>query len=217
MKPKTSNCPICQGSSLKPIDEHEPVYWQCADCEYLFLEPSDRLQKASEKSRYEEHNNDLGDPKYLQYLEKTWQKISQDVPPGGLVVDYGCGPTKGLEAVLKGQGFQVVSDDPFFYPTSVVILNHKVDAIYCSEAIEHMYNPIVEIECWLRLLKPGGMISLRTAFHSGENGFRSWWYKDDPTHIGFFNEQTFQWLANRYSLEVCHMHSPYASFRKKAQ
>ncbi|MEO0336492.1 MAG: methyltransferase domain-containing protein [Pseudomonadota bacterium] len=168
-----------------------------------------------ERSRYEEHNNDIEDEKYLQYLRKTWEKVSSEMKGGELIVDYGCGPSKGLHAVLKGKDFQVVSYDPIFYPTSLDVLIGHVDVIYCSEAIEHMYDPRKEIEVWLRLLKSRGWITLRTAFHDGPNTFRDWWYKDDPTHIGFFNKITFETLALQFDLEIRHIHSPYVSFRKK--
>jgi hypothetical protein len=207
-------CPVCEGNSTQPIDDQQPVYLLCTNCDYLFLEPSLRLELEQEQKRYQEHNNDLEDPKYVEYLKKTWDRVSDQLEPGSLVIDYGCGPTRGLQRLLQGQDLQVVSYDPIFYPTSVDVLKGNVDVIFCSEAIEHMYQPKSELERWQSLLKPEGLITLRTAFHKGSEGFREWWYKDDPTHIGFFSVKTFEWISKKYDLEILHMHSPYVSFRK---
>jgi SAM-dependent methyltransferase len=210
--PSMAACLLCKENTVKSLDEQQ-AYWQCSDCGYLFLEPSLRKNLSEEKARYTEHNNDLGDKNYIQYLEKTWSKVNDLVSSGSLVLDYGCGPTKGLEKVLEGSSLRVISYDPIFWPEELDEHRKQIDVIYCSEVIEHMFDPNSELDKWEELLKPGGLITLRTSFHPGPEKFKSWWYKDDPTHIGFFNEKTFEWFAEKRRWEILHMHSPYVSFR----
>jgi hypothetical protein len=32
--------------------------------------------------------------------------------------------------------------------------------------------------------------------------FSTWHYKNDPTHIAFYSEQTFAWLAQQWQLKL---------------
>lgn len=207
-------CLICGSQQLNSIHcSSGEVYHHCQDCDYIFLQPKFRLSSDAEKGRYLEHNNDISDPRYLQYLEKTWKKISAQVK-SGLVMDFGCGPSRGLKQVLKDQDYEVVSYDPIFYPINFEERVNQVDAVFCSEAIEHSYEPLPTFRQMNRVLKNDGWITLRTAFHPGAEAFNDWWYKDDATHVGFFSEKTLEQVAETLGWKIQHIHSPYVVFQK---
>ncbi|MCB0407048.1 MAG: class I SAM-dependent methyltransferase [Bdellovibrionales bacterium] len=207
------NCLLCKSSQLQvATTQDQKQYFFCTKCNYLFLSPFQRLSLDAEKQRYLEHENNLDDPRYLNYLQRTWQQLGLSKTKG-FILDFGCGPTKGLENLLQESQFEILSYDPIFHPLDFVEHHENIDIVFCSEAIEHMFDPSSIFTIWKQLLKKGGQIILRTAFHPGVEQLEGWWYRLDPTHIGFFNEKTFQWVAQNWSFEVQKLHSPYAVFK----
>ena len=79
--------------------------------------------------------------------------------------------------------------------------NTPVELLTCFEAFEHFDEPINELE---KLLKVSRNILLSTVFipdpipHPND-----WWYYgiEHGQHIGFFQEKTFEYLAEKYSLQ----------------
>lgn len=201
------SCPVCESGSLQGLESHGRPFYFCSKCEYVFQSPEARPSFEEEKSRYLEHNNDIEDPRYIKYLKKTWKQLE---PPnqGRVVLDYGCGPTKGLEMLL-GAKYQVLSFDPIFWPQDLSLESGSVDVVFCSEAIEHVFSPSLVFDQWNQLLKPGGAIVLRTCFHPGPESMKDWWYASDETHIGFFNQSTFEWIAKNWGWRLDKVHSPY--------
>jgi 2-polyprenyl-3-methyl-5-hydroxy-6-metoxy-1,4-benzoquinol methylase len=68
--------------------------------------------------------------------------------------------------------------------------------------LEHFYSPKNELDKILNLLKPNGMILIRTERHLGRDHFSSWYYHKDPTHVIFFSKSTFEFVAKRYNLFI---------------
>ena len=87
------------------------------------------------------------------------------------------------------------------YPYQKELLEKKYDVVTCSEAIEHFSNPELEWRRLWALLKPKGILAIMTQLRSFEKKFCDWWYIRDLTHISFFSEATFSWLAHRDHLE----------------
>jgi hypothetical protein len=46
-------------------------------------------------------------------------------------------------------------------------------------------------------------------------GFGRWRYKDDPTHVAFYGERTFAWIAERFGLDIVSLSGSVVIFRKK--
>jgi 2-polyprenyl-3-methyl-5-hydroxy-6-metoxy-1,4-benzoquinol methylase len=88
----------------------------------------------------------------------------------GTALDIGCRDgywTKQLEK--KGYKVTSVDIDPKYPGAATLDVNdglpykaNSFDAIWCSEVIEHLYNPEASIKDMLRCLKPGGTIALTT-------------------------------------------------------
>ena len=51
-------------------------------------------------------------------------------------------------------------------------------------------------------LKTDAYLAVMTSFHPGPGEFEDWWYKWDPTHIVFYNQRTFEYLASQFDLEI---------------
>ena len=201
------NCLLCACESHK----FENFYWKCSNCALVFKDPSVFVSFEKEKARYETHNNDLRDQGYLKYLDKLFSLRDHNE---GVVLDYGCGPTKGLEALVEKQNLKkitVESYDPIFFPMENI---KKYDLVFASECFEHFYNPQEEIEKIFKLLNLKGTLLVSTELYDGKN-FKNWWYLKDPTHVVFYSEQTFQWLAETYNLDLLFLQNPHIGLRSK--
>lgn len=118
------------------------------------------------------------------------------------VLDFGCGPGPVLANMLEDLGKDVSCFDPYFFPNNGY-LNEKYDLITVTEVFEHLSNPFATLSCLKTLLQKDGAIAIMTNFHKDDlEHFKSWWYKLDPTHIGFYTPKTFHLLAQRLSLHV---------------
>ena len=48
------------------------------------------------------------------------------------------------------------------------------------------------------MLRPGGCLGVMTKLVRDREAFAHWHYKNDPTHVCFFSEQTWRWWAGRH-------------------
>ena len=63
-------------------------------------------------------------------------------------------------------------------------------------------------------LRAGGYIALMTHLLTEETDFRSWYYKNDPSHIGFFNQKSLNYVAEELGFEI-NVYSERVIFLKK--
>lgn len=202
MSDENKNCLLCGDESSKKTS----LLWECLRCGLLFKNPDQFWGLEKEKARYLTHNNDVNNESYLKYLDKLFSKMNA---LEGDILDFGCGPEKGLESLVEKKGLRnlfVDSYDPIFFPK--ISKNKKYDFVYASETLEHFYQPTVEIENILNLLKPGGVWAVGTNLSDNEN-LEKWWYTNDPTHVAFYNQKTFSYISNKYQLEIIHFKSPH--------
>jgi 2-polyprenyl-3-methyl-5-hydroxy-6-metoxy-1,4-benzoquinol methylase len=139
-------------------------------------------------------------------------ELQRQLSKGDRILDYGCGPGPILAELLKEDGFEVDVYDPYFFESKEVFQN-KYQAITCTEAIEHFYKPLEEIDKILKLLEKDGLLILQTQFAQDAKHFETWWYARDPTHVSFFRESTFQWMAKNRHLRIEHCLNPQVNFR----
>lgn len=214
-------CLLCENSqtaAFKVVKKPERSYFHCEQCDLIFMNPAERLTPPEEKQRYDLHQNE-STAGYQAFLEPLVQRLeahfrAADLDPSRLqVLDYGCGPTAYLSTLLLQKGFIPSNYDLYYFPDQDQ-LRKTYHAITSTEVWEHFYNPKEEIEKQLKLLKPGGLLAVMTSAHRGEAVFHDWHYRRDLTHVAFFSENSMQWLAERYRLQLIHQRSPYFIFQK---
>lgn len=89
-------------------------------------------------------------------------------------------------------GCQIVSDI-----TEIPLEDASVDAILCTEVLEHLKDPVLALREFSRLLHGGGVLILTAPFCSlthmapyyFSNGFSEYWYKAHLKDIGFEIEE----------------------------
>ncbi|GGD71954.1 hypothetical protein GCM10011357_28710 [Lacimicrobium alkaliphilum] len=91
--------------------------------------------------------------------------------------------------------------DPFYFPDEQAF-SQTYDFITCSEAIEHFFYPGQVWYRWMSILKNHGWLAIMTKRVIDRDAFSTWHYKNDPTHVCFFSEKTFHWLAHQFNMRL---------------
>ena len=191
-------CPLCHHlHSLLFCQDKRRHYFQCQQCQLVFADRATLLSSEQELAQYQLHQNDLADQGYRQFLQRLATPLLGMLPDKELEgLDFGCGPGPLLAKMLTEAGHNMAVWDPFFAKDDTALLR-QYDFICCSEAIEHFVNPAQEWSLWLRLLKADGILAIMTKRYTNAAAFANWHYKNDPTHVSFFAEDTFAYLARR--------------------
>ncbi|MTI60978.1 MAG: class I SAM-dependent methyltransferase [Firmicutes bacterium] len=195
------DCKICNNKTLD-ILELESIYYYCPKCNLIFIDEVSILDSIEEKSRYEEHENNHENQGYVRMFEIFIKQVIEPyISKTGLVLDFGCGPGPVLGDLLKERDFTVDQYDPYFFPERV-FEGKKYDLITSTEVFEHLKDPLQEMDKLYEHLKKDAYLAIMTSFHPGIDDFADWWYKRDPTHITFYNSNTFKEIARKYNLEI---------------
>lgn len=143
----------------------------------------------------------------MAYLSRTALPVVEHLAPGAHGLDYGCGPTQGMTALLSPMGFSVESYDPFFFSDPGVLKN-RYDFVLCSEAAEHFFSPRAEFEQLSTLVRRGGWLGVSSRLAVAQEKFADWWYRRDPTHVCFYAEETVHWIARKWGWRVERLEDP---------
>ncbi len=198
----TPACPLCLATPL--IDFHRDKrrdYYQCLNCALVFVPPDQHLDPAAEKAIYDLHQNQADDSGYRRFLSRLALPLLNQLPSGTCGLDYGCGPGPVLAAMLEAAGHKMTIYDPLYAPDPTA-LQQCYDFVSCSEVVEHFRQPALEFQRLFALLKPGGILAIMTKRVIDQAAFTGWHYKNDLTHIAFYSDATFDWLAKRYQAQV---------------
>jgi 2-polyprenyl-3-methyl-5-hydroxy-6-metoxy-1,4-benzoquinol methylase len=198
-----NQCPLCFNVHILFFhQDNRRAYYQCQQCQLVFADRNSLLSDKEELAQYQLHQNNLDDSGYRQFLQRLATPLLQSLPEVGLKgLDFGCGPGPLLAKMLTEAGQHMAVWDPYF-AADATVLQQRYDFISCSEAIEHFVNPAKEWALWLGLLKPDATLAIMTKRYTTAAAFSDWHYKLDPTHVSFFSEQTFRYLAQRDGFQL---------------
>jgi len=176
-------------------------YLRCEICSLVFVPPLFHLGARAEKAEYDLHQNQVDDPGYRRFLSRLADPLGARLPAGASGLDFGCGPGPALAAMLREQGHPVALYDPFYYPDKGVLCG-PLDFICATEVVEHLFLPGEELGRLWQLLRPGGWLGLMTKLVIDREAFTGWHYKNDPTHVCFFSEDTWRWWVSAQGAEL---------------
>lgn len=198
-----SNCLICKTETTQIDDEQLKVtYDVCPKCDFISKQKSYHLTHTEEKSRYDTHQNDTGDPGYINMFMNMINIHLKPLKNVKNILDFGSGPYPALKNILVELGYTVADYDPFYNPNEEY-KKHKYDLVVSTEVIEHFSEPMKELEHIYSLIKENGYLLIMTNFRLMENAdFPKWWYRRDHTHVSFFNVKTFQHIAKTFNMNI---------------
>lgn len=202
MKPKNAiaSCPVCGNPAPCPpfADPKGREYSRCPRCGLYFLLHRYRPSPEEERKRYLLHDNSAANEEYLSYLGRIVDTaVFPFVRPGGSILDIGSGPDGVLVGLLRERGYPALGHDPFFSPDPPPD-GMAFSAVTLIEVVEHAGEPRQLMTDAVRYLggRSGGILIVKTLFapDSGD-AFLSWWYRQDITHILFYQRKTLTALA----------------------
>ena len=200
---KRLECPLCHAcDDISPYHQDRyRSYILCGTCQLVFVPPAERPDIIAEKSEYDKHNNRADDEGYRQFLSRLADPLLERIQPGSLGLDFGSGPGPLLASMLRGAGMRVRTYDVFYDPDPSVWYQ-EYDFITCTEVVEHLHNPGREFKRLFSAIKPGGWLAIMTKRIKAREAFADWHYTRDLTHVCFFSEETFQWIAKQYNAKL---------------
>ena len=205
-KPACRICsaPVSEKFSSTLLNKYTIKYFQCSVCGYVQTEEPYWLQVAYEKPINDSDTGMMMRSFWNRNIAATMIYFLFDKKK--IFLDYGGGYGVFVR-LMRDVGFDFYWQDKHTENLFAKgfelskITNTPVELLTCFEAFEHFNEPINELE---KLLKVSRNILLSTVFipdpipHPND-----WWYYgiEHGQHIGFFQEKTFEYLAEKYSLQ----------------
>ncbi len=194
----TAFCPLCRNADTAPYHrDNVRDYIRCRTCALVFVPESQHLGPKEQKAYYDLHQNFPEDEGYRRFLKRLFHPLNARLKPNAHGLDFGCGPGPALSSLFEETGRQVAIFDPLYAPNPDVF-NQPYDFIALSEVAEHLAQPGEDLDRLWTLIKPGGWLGIMTQRVIDKDAFARWRYILDPTHISFFSDATFHWLAEHW-------------------
>lgn len=193
-------CQLCSSeeeNSIRGADTR--VYHKCNNCSLISADYSHHLSMEQEKERYLKHINSLEDPNYINFLLNAVNPALPFLNKQMKGLDFGCGPVTAINHILKQHSISCDSYDPVF-PHGTPLPPY--DFIFSTEVFEHFFYPRKELKKLSMMLKEEGFLIIMTEFHPGENHFKDWYYPRDPTHVVFYNLDTFNYICKEFQFQI---------------
>jgi hypothetical protein len=102
--------------------------------------------------------------------------------------------------MFEERGYPMAIYDPF-YAADESVLESDYDFVTATEVIEHVQRPQQSLKRMWRCVKAGGYLGIMTQLVIDQDAFAKWHYKNDETHICFYSQATFGWLARQWETE----------------
>jgi hypothetical protein len=195
-------CPLCACPHSRHFHrDARRDYYRCEGCQLAFVPPEQHLSPEQEKRVYDQHQNCPDDPGYRRFLSRLFEPLRSRLAPDARGLDFGAGPGPTLSLMFEEAGHRMAIYDPFYAPDPAV-LECQYDFITATEVVEHLFAPGRELERLAALLPEDGWLGLMTKRVTSEDAFARWHYILDPTHVCFFSETSFEWLAEHLNMRV---------------
>ncbi|HWX18516.1 MAG TPA: class I SAM-dependent methyltransferase [Candidatus Binatia bacterium] len=172
------------------------------------------------------------------WVRDTWiQAEAAKLPAGSRVLDAGAGASKyrpffahcryETQDFCQYQGKLVKYLQPIDYVcdiTRIPLPDGSLDAILCTEVLEHVTDPMAVLTEFARLVKPGGRLLLTaphgTTLHMQPyhfyGGFTHYWYRHWLPRHGFVVDSILP-QGGPGRATVCYLHAFYTSWRAREQ
>ena len=207
-------CRVCLRNSLAPFLQKDGLnYLRCCKCQATLVSAAQLPSHQTQLQKYQQHQNDPLDARYREFLNRLAAPLLAELPANQVGLDFGCGPGPALADMLSQAGHSMRLYDPFFFPDATV-LDQQFDFVTCTEVAEHFHQPHAEFTRMVALLKPGGLLALMTSFQHDDSRFADWHYRRDPTHVTFYKQETFDFIAAEFSL-TCKIPCKNVAFLRK--
>ena len=215
MAQDSESCPLCNTPGPRPYHRDTlREYLYCGKCRLVFVPGQYWLDYDREKAVYDLHENSAADQGYRKFLSRLAAPLSERLPLNQKGLDFGCGPGPVLSVLMEEQGHSMSNFDPIYF-NDTALLSRTYDFITATEAVEHFQHPSEVFDLLFKMLRPGGWLGIMTKMVIDRQAFRNWHYIRDLTHISFYSQFTFQYLAERFASPVYCIGNDVILFQKR--
>jgi len=207
------SCVLCGTDTTHFKTINEKHYLICPSCKGIQLDNAFLLNKNQEKNRYDNHNDDYTDEGYQNFVKPIVNAVTSIFSQNDLGLDYGCGKSAIVRRLLNYQNYNCIGYDPFYFP-DFTFKNHRYQYITCCEVVEHFYKPSQDFQLLYDLLLEGGRLFVKTNLYNNTINFDQWWYKNDATHVFFYQKETFEYILKAYGFKQIIFHKNYIELIK---
>lgn len=187
-------CNLCKSTSVTIFNTKNNNYYKCANCLAIYMDSESFVSKDKEIERYKEHNNNVNDLGYQKFVNPIVNKVLSNYKNTHKGLDFGCGTGPVVTKLLRDKAYNITTYDPFF-DNNIKALKTTYDYIVCCEVIEHFHNPLQEFQLLKSLLNSKGKLFCMTDVYNETIVFDNWYYRNDQTHVIFYQQKTLEWLA----------------------
>jgi 2-polyprenyl-3-methyl-5-hydroxy-6-metoxy-1,4-benzoquinol methylase len=212
-------CIICGSTNLKDLSGYEASYLcQCGNCGFVFSRKIPTLKELDDHYRNYSYDKEVfvspvTIKRYHELLDE-FEKFRKS----NLLLDVGCGAGLFLKVAID-RGWKVYGTE---YSDKAIeiceakginmkkgILNAKdfeglqFDVVTSFEVIEHINNPLEEMENIKALIRPGGLFYCTTP---NFNALSRYYLKGDynvikyPEHLSYYTPRTLNFLCKKFGL-----------------
>ncbi len=206
-EPYGNACRICKASSSLFFQDNRQFY-KCPECRLIFSK--DFPGKEDEESHYKTQWQTT-DPDFWKSQVDVLVQLINNYRTPKRILDFGSG-SGAMTCEFQKRGYDITPLEPMIhgylkdqnYPA-------PFDVVIAVEVLEHLPDPWIEIREIEKVLVPDGIVIFSTLFTNefidrpdAAEHFKNWWYKDDPTHIGFFCNHVLSKVADigNYDIDI---------------
>lgn len=227
-------CPLCDRAPIRfAVDYQGFQLCRCDGCGLQFQSPRLTFEELAEKVYTEDycpgHEESANDTAYARQLVRFEDLVGKR----GSVLDVGCGNGSFLE-FAKGEGWETFGADIRLSPETSKLTcplwegrlpeidfgGTTFDVIRFNHVLEHLQNPLIELERCRTLLNPGGIVFVGVPNLSGISpGIKNlqsrlglkrkrWRHYAATHHLYFFTPATLRRMVERAGFEVKFWETP---------
>lgn len=221
----SSPCPLCRrkdGVVLYARVIHDSSILKCPHCAMIWTDPVPTMQELEEF-----YAEEVPDPAWDQeVLRITWPlafyrhrlaTIERFHPPGRNVLDVGVGFGHFMRAAREDWNATGIDISPLAaryvteqhdIPIDIgnvrhIYQNTLFDCIHSKDVLEHIPDPIEELEVYRKLLRPGGILVIEmlnaSSIYARVRGAKYAGYL--PGHVVFFSPKTLKLAVEKTGFE----------------
>lgn len=207
MTPDRDNksCRICQTPSLL-FFQNQRTFFKCPECSLVFTE--DIPAKEAEEKHYKDQWATT-DPNFWKSQVDVLLRLIDNYLMPTRILDFGSGSGEMTNEFLK-RGYDVTPLEPMTHGyLKDQNYSAKFDVVIAVEVIEHLLKPWEELNEIENVLTPDGIVIFSSLLTNSfidrpdaKEQFKSWWYKDDPTHVSFYCTHALSKMADMKNYDI---------------
>ncbi|HKL47582.1 MAG TPA: methyltransferase domain-containing protein [Candidatus Izemoplasmatales bacterium] len=207
-------CRLCQNEMSYFATTRKRHYYRCPLCDSIQMDQAFILSLNDEKERYDNHNNDIHDIAYQQFVSPITHYVTHRFNKENLGLDFGAGPGPVISKLLEEQNYDIVKYDPHYHPNAF-LLDRVYDYIIACEVIEHFNEPQQTFNLLNKMTNIQTEWIFMTVLYDDTIDFTHWYYKNDETHVIFYTEKTIHYLKEIYGWKKVHINNRLIVFSNK--